>query len=269
MPLFSNEGSLPSLPGHIMVDLVDELDAELAQSLILENQSLREQIARHTQLLQLLTHQLATPLTALNGSVHLLADSELVGHQRQEFLGVVEQQIRRLKELLADMVALHDLETGKLEARPTSFCLQRLIDESISAFAPYPITYHFDRVLPDVWGDRWQVSQVLVNLLSNAIKYSPNGHPIEVGASLEPSGWVQVWVKDYGLGIPEADQPFLFERFYRVKHRDRQDIGGTGLGLSLCKLLVENQGGKLGFESTHGKGSRFYFTLPTTETANR
>ncbi|MBF2027099.1 MAG: HAMP domain-containing histidine kinase [Oscillatoriales cyanobacterium C42_A2020_001] len=269
MPLFPNESSLPSLPSHRLIDPVDEPDGELAQTLFLENQSLREQIARHTQLMQLLTHQLATPLTALNGSVHLLADPALNVNQRQEFLGVIEQQIRRLKELLRDMVALHDLETGKLETQPVSFCLRRLLEEATLGFAPYPITSYLSSNLPDVWGDRWQVSQVLVNLLSNAIKYSPNGHPIEVGASLESSGWVQVWVKDYGLGIPEADQPYLFERFYRVKHRDRQEIGGTGLGLSLCKLLVENQGGKMGFESTHGKGSRFYFTLPTTETANR
>lgn len=269
MPLFPNEGSLPPLPGHTLLDLVDESDVELAQALVLENQSLREQIARHTQLMQLLTHQLATPLTALNGSVHLLAEPELNLTQRQEFLGVIEQQIRRLRELLGDMVALHDLETGKLETQPVSFGMGQLLEETISTFAPYPITHQIDRALPDVWGDRWQVSQVLVNLLSNAIKYSPNGHPVEVGATLQSPGWVQVWVKDYGLGIPEADRPLLFERFYRVKHRDRQGIGGTGLGLSLCKLLVENQGGKLGFESTHGKGSRFHFTLPTTESANR
>ncbi|NJP11688.1 MAG: HAMP domain-containing histidine kinase [Leptolyngbyaceae cyanobacterium RU_5_1] len=189
--------------------------------------------------------------------------------QRQEFLGVVEHQIRRLQELLHDMMDLRNLETGALQAQPTSFCVKSLVEEVVADFAPYPATYDFNLKLPDVWGDRRHVAQVLVNFLSNAIKYSPNGHPIKIGAAPKQSGWLEIWVKDYGLGIPEADQPHLFERFYRVKHRDRQDIEGTGLGLSLCKLLVENQGGHLGFESTHGQGSRFYFTLPTTDVANR
>jgi len=258
----SSVGSIPPLPPPVEVSFVDEQDDVLAQLLYQENQVLREQIAHHAHLLQLLTHQLATPLTTLSGSVHLLAEQDLADHQRQEFLNLVEQQIRRLRDLLNDMVALQDLDTGKLETQPTRFCLQALVLEAMQDFAPYPAMYYFDAQLPEVWSDRWQVSQVLINLLSNAIKYSPDGHPIEIGATLTQPGWVEVWVKDHGLGIPLADQPHLFERFYRVKHCDRQHISGTGLGLSLCKSLVENQGGRMGFESTHGQGSRFYFTLP-------
>lgn len=267
MSQFSGAGSIPSLPIPIGVDLSDEDDA-LVQLLFQENQVLREQIAHHAQLMQLLTHQLATPLTNLSGSVHLLADPELEFPQRQEFLGMVQQQVQRLQNLLHDMIALRDLESGKLETHPTSFCIKQLIAETMQDFAPYPVEYHFAVQVPAVWGDRWQVSQVLTNLFSNAVKYSPNGQSIEIGAALAQPGWVEVWVKDHGLGIPLADQIHLFNRFYRVKHRDRQHIPGTGLGLSLCKLLVENQGGQMGFESTHGQGSRFFFTLPTAELAS-
>ncbi|MDX2229593.1 MAG: HAMP domain-containing sensor histidine kinase [Leptolyngbyaceae cyanobacterium bins.349] len=269
MSQFPLMGSIPPLPHRLDVDPVDEADDVLAQLLYQENQVLREQIAHHTQLLQLLTHQLATPLTTLSGSVHLLAEPDLADEERREFLGLVEQQIRRLQDLLNDMMALQDLETGRLAAQPTQFCLRQLVMETMQDFAPYPALYHFAEALPQVWGDRWQVSQVLTNLFSNAIKYSPNGHPIEIGAAVVQPEWVEIWVQDHGLGIPLADQPHLFERFYRVKHRDRQHIAGTGLGLSLCKLLVENQGGQMGFESTHGQGSRFYFTLPMMNWAER
>lgn len=260
---------MPAVPGQSGFNSLQQAEVGVAQTLFQENLSLREQIARYTHLMQLLTHQLATPLTALSGSVHLLAESELEAAQRQEFLSLIEQQIRRLQALLDDMVALHDLETGMFETQPIRFDIGQLVQETIADFAPHPVVVHFEDGLSDVWGDRWQVSQVLVNLLSNAIKYSPNGQFIEVGASMARPGWAEVWVKDHGLGIPEADQPHLFERFYRVNHHDRQHISGTGLGLSLCKLLVENQGGTMGFESTHGEGSRFYFTLPIAQLANR
>lgn len=239
----------------------ESVDAGLMQAL-LENQALKEQIVRQTQLMQLLTHQLATPLTALSGSVSLLAEPALQPEQQQEFLVVVQQQVHRLKHLLHDLIALQNLETGALETHQESFCLPSLAQEVIAGFQTAQAICDFSPDLPLVWGDRWQVSQVLVNLLSNAIKYSPEGTRIELGAVIERSSWVKVWVRDYGLGIPAADQPHLFERFYRVQHHDRSTIQGTGLGLSLCKLLVENQGGQLHVESTHGEGSCFSFTLP-------
>ncbi len=264
---FNNESALPYL-GALPPELASLDDPELAQ-VLREHQALKEQIATQTQFMHLLTHQLATPLTSLSGSVQLLAEPDLAHEQRQEFLEVVQQQVNRLQYLLQDLMALRNIETGALETQAGNFSVALLIKELVANYCPYQVDYQVSADLPAVWGDRWQVSQVLVNLLSNAIKYSPHHHTIEIGATLLPNGWVKVWVRDQGLGIPAADQPHLFERFYRVKHQDRQEIEGTGLGLSLCKLLVENQGGTLGFESVHGKGSCFYFTLPTADLANR
>ena len=228
----------------------------------LEQQVLHEQIEQQTQLMHLLTHQLATPLTALGGSLPLLAEDDLGAEHRQEFLDVVQQQVHRLKHLLHDLMALRNLETGMLKTQPVGFCLPSLVQEVVTNLHTTRVTAQFSPSLPLVYGDRWQISQVLVNLLSNALKYSPSDSPIEVGAAIQ-SEWVEVWVRDTGLGIPAADQPHLFERFYRVQHHDRHAIKGTGLGLSLCQLLVENQGGRLRFESTHSEGSCFFFTLPS------
>lgn len=260
---FSEEPQLPRLEQRELAS-IDPSDANLTQAL-LQNRSLKQQIAAQTQLMHLLTHQLATPLTSLNGSLQLLNEPTLEPEHRQEFLELVQQQVQRLQHLLKDVAALRNLETGALETHPVRFCLQQLVAEVLVAFPDRSVALQFDSKIPEVWGDRWQISQVLINLVSNAIKYSPRDRPIEVGARELPNGWVEVWVQDHGLGIPAADQPHLFERFYRVKHRDRETIEGTGLGLSLCKLLVENQGGQIGFESSHGQGSRFYFTLPAVQ----
>lgn len=267
MPFAFNNEPLSSQSGSAEPGGIDLTDPELLQALR-ENQVLNEQIASQTQFMHLLTHQLATPLTSLNGSVDLLADHELELKHRQEFLNVVKQQVHRLQNLLDDLKAIRSLETGVLETHAIHFSIPALIEEAVEAYRPYPIVWQPPADFPLVWGDRWQVSQVLVNLLSNAIKYSPNGSPIEVSVHLLSTGWVEVWVEDHGLGIPEADQAHVFERFYRVRHRDREEIQGTGLGLALCKLLVENQGGQLSFTSAHGEGSRFCFTLPTAHMAD-
>jgi signal transduction histidine kinase len=244
------------------VDAADRADAPLAAALQ-EHEQLKHQMAAQSQFIQLLTHQLATPLTALSGSVCLLEEADLTAAQRQEFLDIVQQQVHRLQHLLDDIVALRNAEVDELDPRPGCFGLPDLVVEVSQGFAPHALDLYLDSDLPPVLGDRWQISQVLVNLISNAVKYSPPATRVQVGAALLSDHWLEVWVQDEGLGIPAADQPRLFEPFFRVRHGDRQDIHGTGLGLSLCKLLVEKQGGTLSFTSVHGEGSRFYFTVPT------
>jgi signal transduction histidine kinase len=234
---------------------------ELSELLVM-HQSLQAQIASQTEFTHLLVHQLATPLTAIQGSIDLLLQPDLSPAHQAEFFALVQHQIQHLQALLQGLIKFHNLETGTLATHPEVFGVPALVQEVAQLLPPHPLVDRFAVDLPTVWGDRWQVSQVMLNLLSNAIKYSPAVMPVEVGAAVADPGWVQVWVRDRGLGIPLVDQPRLFEQFYRVKHTDRANIPGTGLGLSLCKLLVENQGGTIGFESVHGEGSRFYLTLP-------
>jgi two-component system phosphate regulon sensor histidine kinase PhoR len=117
-----------------------------------------------------------------------------------------------------------------------------------------------DRI-PDIAGDRRRLTEVLQNLLDNAIQYTPAGGQIMVSAGVDGEQ-VVFTVSDTGIGIPEADQPRIFERFYRVDVARSREVGGTGLGLAISKHLVEGHGGRIWVESEVGHGSQFHFTVP-------
>ena len=116
-----------------------------------------------------------------------------------------------------------------------------------------------------VRGDRNALEQVLINLLDNAVKYGRQGGKILLSAVEKDQREIQISVKDDGIGIPREDLPRIFERFYRVDKGRSQELGGTGLGLSIVKHIVQAHGGQVWAESEPGKGSTFYFTLPTVE----
>src|SRR5262249_30686230 len=115
--------------------------------------------------------------------------------------------------------------------------------------------------VPKVRADRAQLKQVITNLLDNAVKFNREGGSVKVEAAAE-GGSVAVLIRDTGQGIPEADLPRVFERFYRVEKARSRELGGTGLGLSIVKHIVEAHGGTIGVESRPGEGSVFRFTLP-------
>ena len=111
-------------------------------------------------------------------------------------------------------------------------------------------------------GDEELLRRLVINLLDNAMKYTPDGGMITVGTRSGTPGWVEIFVRDTGVGIPAEDVPRLFERFYRVDKARSRELGGTGLGLAIVKHLVLAQGGEVRVESVLGEGSTFSFTLP-------
>ncbi len=206
------------------------------------------------------SHDLRTPLTTILGYVSLLDRVGPLNEQQREFVRKIKGGVEDITALISDLLDLGRIEAGYgLEMRPIH--LEEVIDEAVEALRPAAEAKHQDlrwerRELPAVNGDPRRLRQVMENLISNAIKYTHEGGWIAVEA-MEEDGHVVVRVADNGIGIPLEDQPYIFERFYRVESEATQDIKGTGLGLTIVKSVVEKHGGRIWVESRPGAGSRW------------
>jgi signal transduction histidine kinase len=220
---------------------------------------------RRRELVGDLTHELRTPLTIVRGYLEGLADGAIA--PSPETYERLARETERLQRLVDDLQELSQLESGYLPIEAKSMAIAPLIRQVSDRFADQLIntdtlTLRVDLAenLPPVWGDPARVEQVLVNLLSNALRHTLEGS-VNVRAYTE-NEFVWVVVSDTGIGISTEDLPHVFERFWRAdRSRDRAS-GGSGVGLAICRRLVELQGGQITAQSTVGIGSRFSFSLP-------
>jgi two-component system, OmpR family, phosphate regulon sensor histidine kinase PhoR len=219
------------------------------------------------------SHELRTPLASIQGYTETLIDGALYDADHNlRFLGIIRHNAERLARLTADLLALSRVEQGRQRFEFETHVVNDLLDDALQLMTPIAgkkgIVLASESAPAGVTAccDSEAVSQVLGNLLDNAIKHTPRGGRITVG--VRPSGsYVEVWVRDTGIGIPPEDLPRLFERFYRVDKARSREMGGTGLGLAIVKHLVIAHNGSIRVESEPGNGSTFFFTLPGDEAA--
>ncbi len=220
-----------------------------------------------SQLLATVSHELRTPLASIKGfaTTLLRQDVEWDEDSRREFLAIIDEESDRLSELIANLLDMSRLEAGTLRIEPEAADLGPIIHETVVKFQVMSRRHQLQAVLPAtlpfVWADPRRVHQVLRNLVENAIKYSPQGGPITVSAQVRDDG-VQVSVADQGIGLEAHQLERIFDPFYQVDSASTRQVGGSGLGLSICKAIVEAHGGKIWAESRPGLGSTFSFTLP-------
>ncbi|MDP9491158.1 MAG: PAS domain S-box protein [Actinomycetota bacterium] len=219
------------------------------------------------------SHELRTPLAAVYGAAQTLRrhDFALDDAGRERFISMIVDESERLATIVNQILLANQLEVGRLDLVTEPFdaadLLERVV-ESARTHAPSHITFDVQvpESVPPVAADKDRARQVLVNLVENAVKYSPGGGRIELG--LEPEdGMVLFRVVDQGLGIPADERRRIFEKFYRLDPNMTQGIGGTGLGLYICSELVERMGGHIWLESEEGKGSAFFFQLPSASSS--
>jgi two-component system phosphate regulon sensor histidine kinase PhoR len=219
------------------------------------------------------SHELRTPLASIQGYTETLMDGALHDPEyNMRFLGIIRHNAERLARITQDLLTLSRVEQKRQKFEFEPFSVNGLLKQSIELMRPMAekreIRLELDPGPPDagVWCDSEAVSQILSNLLDNAIKYTPPGGRITVGAQSK-GRFVELYVRDTGIGIPAEELPRLFERFYRVDKARSRELGGTGLGLSIVKHLVAAHNGATRVESRTGEGSTFFFTLPADESA--
>ena len=217
------------------------------------------------------SHELRTPLASIQGYTETLLDGALSDPEHNlRFLRIIRHNAERLTRITEDLLTLSRIEQKRQKFEFDSHPVSVLLADAIDLMRPIARKTDIGLELKPpayaaVWCDAEAVSQILSNLLDNAIKYTHSGGSIIVGA--QPKGdFIEIFVRDTGIGIPPEDLPRLFERFYRVDKARSRELGGTGLGLSIVKHLVSAQGGSIRVESTLDQGSTFFFTLPLDRT---
>jgi signal transduction histidine kinase len=249
--------------------LGDELESRVAAA----TRELRELDRAKSELVSIASHELRTPLTSLRGFSELLLARRYAEDDSRKFVAVIHSEAARLGRLLDNLLDVARIERGqRLELRPAPVEVSGLLEGCAELFraqgADRRFTVAVDPGVGELLVDRDAIERVLNNLVSNAVKYSPPATEIRLTAGPDSDDHVLIAVEDEGPGIPEADRPHVFERYYRVS-RPGSTVRGLGLGLALVKALVEASGGSVGVECGPRKGSRFTVSLPAAPGASQ
>lgn len=226
---------------------------------------------RKQELVSMVTHDLRTPLTSIRSTLTLLSEGALgeLPPKAVKKIGAAESSADRLISLINDLLDIEKLEAGKMQIDLSDAVLEEIFDSSLNSVAAFAeeagVIIECEESDFIVRADPDRIVQVLVNLLSNAVKFSPKGAVVKLCAIKANEAWVEVQVSDRGRGIADEYQSRVFERFQQVSPGDATEKKGTGLGLPICKAIVEAHGGEIGVQSKAGEGSTFFFRLLSSQ----
>ncbi len=249
-------------------------------AIAIENARLYDAVIAATEakstFVSVVSHELRIPMTSIKGYTDMLVAGAVgpVNDMQREFLNTIRRNVERMNILVSDLSDINRIESGRLRLDLGSVSLAEVVEDALMGLQAQfegknqVVQIDIPPDLPAAYADRSRVVQVTTNLLSNASKYSPEERLVKVEAGVvEDQGrpFVRLAVVDRGIGISPEDQAGLFTQFFRSEDPDVRDETGWGLGLSIVKMMVEAQGGKVSAESTYGVGSTFSFTLPVAE----
>jgi signal transduction histidine kinase/DNA-binding response OmpR family regulator len=227
----------------------------------------KQAIRKKDEFISIASHELKTPLTTIKAYVQLL--DRAIGEEDPTKLYVERAlvQIRKLDNLIIDLLDLSKIESGKLKFNKKSFSFETTLSNAVEMIRQTYPDYHIVRKGDadiQLYGDEMRIEQVLINYLTNAVKYSPDNKEIQIEASIRQNQQLSVRVRDFGIGIRKDHQSNIFSKFYRVEESSNR-FQGLGIGLYICAEIIRRHEGEYGVESEPGQGSVFYFSVPVHE----
>lgn len=250
---------------------LEEKVQQRTEELKVANQKLERSIELKSQFIADASHELRTPLTIIKGNIDLaLWDEKIKMKEFKETLELIDEEVKHMSGILADLMVLTHAGAGKLNLKKTSANLGTLFKTAVQSMEILAKEKNIkieimNDVNPVVLVDENKFLKMIFNLISNAIKYGKKNGWVKISTETDGKE-TRITVADNGIGIPEEEVPFVFERFYRVnKVRTREKIGGSGLGLAICKSIAEAHGGFIDVQSELGVGSRFIVHLPNNK----
>ncbi|NCC68393.1 MAG: HAMP domain-containing histidine kinase [Clostridia bacterium] len=210
------------------------------------------------------SHEIQSPLTSIRGFVSLLKDENLNYDERLHYTEIIESECLRLSKLSDNLLKLTTLDSEYAEVNPQSFPLNRQLKDVILLLEPQwtekNIEVSYDGCDANIVADEDLLSQVWINLLNNSIKFTPDGGKISVSVS-QHKNQIQVMISDTGIGMTKESVTHIFERFYMADIARSRSAGGSGLGLSIVKKIIQMHGGEIDVKSKPGEGTTFTVTL--------
>ena len=238
---------------------------EMQTKLLEEIEFRKEAERKKDEFISIASHELKTPMTSIKGYIQLLErslDKEDMETTRVR-LHKVQNQVEKLNLLVADLLDISKIESGKLKFNKKYFSFDKILDHIVEIMEQANPQVKFikkGQINTEIFGDEMRIEQVIINFITNAIKYAPDSDEVHITSELRGDE-IYFSVKDFGIGMAKEHQQQIFDKFYRVEETSER-FQGLGIGLYICQEIIERHEGKIGVNSEPDEGSEFYFTIP-------
>jgi len=263
--LIDNKGNITRIHGAFQ-DITEQKHAE--EELKKSYEELKELDRLKSEFTALISHELRTPLTSIKGYVELVLDGTMgkLNENQKMCLEVVSDNVSRLSRLISDVLDISKIERGEFMLNMGPINLKDTLEKVLKELIPIASKKQIDLKLKiddlTTNADKDRITQVFTNLIENAIKFSPENTEVVICGKEELNEGIHITIKDNGIGIPKDEFEKIFDRFYQIDASNKRKRGGTGLGLAVCKNIVQAHAGKIWVESEIGNGSTFHVVIP-------